>query len=743
MGAGLFALETTPNGDAKPGAAAKPVVLRGANWFGYNTAYGGPEGLWIPNAPDVVSDYFAALRQLRALGFNTLRLPFHFGDLEQPAASAKGPPLARCRRLSDWQVRRRVTDPRVWQRSAATLGPLPNSPVTPADADALVAKDVAAAKETVRRGTGGGGGGGGGQQESALYSKYEALKPALSLEEDAKADPSITRCNAGFPGRFPFAAPGSSDGAKGPQPAVLDRYLWTVQAAVAHGFYVAMSYHPTGASGRDADRSAADSWGPAGFAAAWLALWRRVSCLPNFGADLKGRLLLDLMNEPDALGMGWGQPLSVGGDLDAAVRAAVSAGWTQEPGTVSGSVKVLPPPTAAAMAAARSLPGFAKPVSWAALAMTAMQALYSVTTPSQEAQQAWGKVYKPPPSGAALPGLPARSSPAASNGAIASALAAADAAAAAPPPPFLVLIEGTGQTNLGLNWGNGFSVDPGVLTSRNPPASDARPFFKGLLLSSPALRARVALSPHAYPPTITRGPNDPLSDVADLVGGALWRALDYSFGFAMKAPGVCASGGASPSPPCAVFPVVLGEFGSRFVEPADLAWLEDVAGWLKARMKPWSGGSGASGGSGGSSPSSPPSSAQFPPAPLAGWAVWAYNANSGDTGGIVKSNWHGVEWPKIRFLVSVMGLRPWYAAAPPQQQGGAGALQSAAAGAGAPLKTQAIASGGREGVGEEEAAIWGDEGAGGWEAAGLRLPAPEEEEAEGGDAGVLLPTAEV
>ena len=30
---------------------------------------------------------------------------------------------------------------------------------------------------------------------------------------------------------------------------------------------------------------------------------------------------------------------------------------------------------------------------------------------------------------------------------------------------------------------------------------------------------------------------------------------------ATRAPGVCASGGSSPSPPCAVFPVLLGEFG--------------------------------------------------------------------------------------------------------------------------------------------------------------------------------------
>lgn len=34
------------------------------------------------------------------------------------------------------------------------------------------------------------------------------------------------------------------------------------------------------------------------FVNAWNRLWGGLSCLPNWGTDLKGRVLLDLLNEP-------------------------------------------------------------------------------------------------------------------------------------------------------------------------------------------------------------------------------------------------------------------------------------------------------------------------------------------------------------------------------------------------------------------------------------------------------------
>jgi hypothetical protein len=36
------------------------------------------------------------------------------------------------------------------------------------------------------------------------------------------------------------------------------------------------------------------------FVREWKKVWEAVACLPNFESDLKGRLLVDLANEPDS-----------------------------------------------------------------------------------------------------------------------------------------------------------------------------------------------------------------------------------------------------------------------------------------------------------------------------------------------------------------------------------------------------------------------------------------------------------
>jgi hypothetical protein len=37
----------------------------------------------------------------------------------------------------------------------------------------------------------------------------------------------------------------------------------------------------------------------------WTDLWRQVACLPNFDADLANRVFVDVMNEPDSMGVRW------------------------------------------------------------------------------------------------------------------------------------------------------------------------------------------------------------------------------------------------------------------------------------------------------------------------------------------------------------------------------------------------------------------------------------------------------
>lgn len=41
------------------------------------------------------------------------------------------------------------------------------------------------------------------------------------------------------------------------------------------------------------------------FVSAWADLWKKVSCLPNFQADIANRVFIDVMNEPDSMNIVW------------------------------------------------------------------------------------------------------------------------------------------------------------------------------------------------------------------------------------------------------------------------------------------------------------------------------------------------------------------------------------------------------------------------------------------------------
>jgi hypothetical protein len=58
--------------------------------------------------------------------------------------------------------------------------------------------------------------------------------------------------------------------------------------------HLQLDYHPG-----SEDRLA---WDVETFAASWLNLWASLTCLENFSSDLRHRVLLDLINEPDKLG---------------------------------------------------------------------------------------------------------------------------------------------------------------------------------------------------------------------------------------------------------------------------------------------------------------------------------------------------------------------------------------------------------------------------------------------------------
>jgi hypothetical protein len=194
-------------------------------------------------------------------------------------------------------------------------------------------------------------------------------------------------------------------------------------------------------------------------------------------------------------------------------------------------------------------------------------------------------------------------------------------------PDALFFLEGTGQSGINANWGDGYATDPSVISSKG--LSDPNPFFT-TLLGKPYLK-QVVISPHVYPPSVTGGGSTSS-------GPALWDRLSTSFGYLTK-KGYCGSNG------CHVFPVAIGEFGSKFDSSADIESMRDIAKYFTL----------TDGGNDGKHTA------------VNSWFYWSWNANSGDTGGIVTDNWRDIVWTKIDYLSRSttygpgIGLNPWYA----------------------------------------------------------------------------------
>jgi aryl-phospho-beta-D-glucosidase BglC (GH1 family) len=177
-------------------------------------------------------------------------------------------------------------------------------------------------------------------------------------------------------------------------------------------------------------------------------------------------------------------------------------------------------------------------------------------------------------------------------------------------------IEGTGQSALQANWGDGFATTK----ISELGLSDPRPFFDALLTKP--YKDRVILAPHVYPPSVTYNYNS-------VTGDALYNRLSVSFGTKMT-DGYCSGS------TCQKFPVAIGEFGSKFVEQTDLNSMADLAKYLKNEGSARDGKHSA----------------------IDNWFYWSWNANSGDTGGLVDDGWKNIQWKKIDYL-KTLGLDPW------------------------------------------------------------------------------------
>lgn len=89
-----------------------------------------------------------------------------------------------------------------------------------------------------------------------------------------------------------------------PNDSVMTRFLWTIQFFVANGFYVLLDYHPE----KHMDTAHPEyniMMDKQAYVSHWVNLWCHVMALPNWEQHLKGRVMLDLFNEPDANGIGW------------------------------------------------------------------------------------------------------------------------------------------------------------------------------------------------------------------------------------------------------------------------------------------------------------------------------------------------------------------------------------------------------------------------------------------------------
>ncbi len=182
-------------------------------------------------------------------------------------------------------------------------------------------------------------------------------------------------------------------------------------------------------------------------------------------------------------------------------------------------------------------------------------------------------------------------------------------------PQFLFFIEGTGQGGINANWGDGFTTDPDLI--KKCGLSDPNPFFQALL-HKPYVN-QIVISPHVYPPSVTYASQD-------FKGDGLWNRLSSSFGY-LTQQGYQGK----------VFPVAIGEFGSRFKEEKDLQSMNDIAKYFTLSSAASDGKHTA----------------------ISHWFYWSWNANSGDTGGIVADNWLDIQWEKIDYLTQI-GLKPWY-----------------------------------------------------------------------------------
>ncbi|KAK9846255.1 hypothetical protein WJX81_000135 [Elliptochloris bilobata] len=214
----------------------QPVQIKAFSWYGFNDGSTMVGGLWAGSHTQV-GDFATVVYRAQLLGFNAVRLPFRFSDLNLPA--------------KNW------TFPCTQDTLGMIKGNLSN-PLSPY----------------------------GGADYSSLAFPAPVAYPFFSASNNGI-------CNTYLP-----------------NDSTLNRFLWVVQYLVGAGFYVIPAYMPADNS---ADHIVAAT--PDVFARNWANLWTAITEVPTFNSTLRGRVMLDLFNEPDMFALRWERRASYQGIL--------------------------------------------------------------------------------------------------------------------------------------------------------------------------------------------------------------------------------------------------------------------------------------------------------------------------------------------------------------------------------------------------------------------------------------------
>jgi endoglucanase len=163
---------------------------------------------------------------------------------------------------------------------------------------------------------------------------------------------------------------------------------------------------------------------------------------------------------------------------------------------------------------------------------------------------------------------------------------------------WLIIVEGVEQGTSGWYWWGGNLSNAGAYPVR-------------LNVSG-----RLVYSPHDYPASVYPQPwfNDPSYP------NNLYSIWDNNWGYLFRQ---------------GIAPILIGEFGSKLETTSDQIWLNALVNYLKGDLN----GDGTSDLSAGQQGAS--------------WTYWSWNPNSGDTGGILKDDWSGVQQAKVNALIPV------------------------------------------------------------------------------------------